>query len=424
MKSNSFNDSEKIEIFNIEIDYMIISSLKRVYELVLESNKRLKSIHNNNYINVKEMNILKIKMDSYIKLIIKDGKLNIQKNNNSSKILPFDYPIRTLHTIKEILLNNEKKWELFKLNKSSIQYIDKNIKGRYKKISSDILVEHFKLQSNLEAIDTKDKKFIDKINLLFSKKEKKLLDAIKTLNYYIRELKSNSNLTIIRLVSLDKENPFINRWLNYRFINFYIDSLSKELIKSTKQKQYLQAVKALHYNIKKARGKLQNSDGWILWGNYFNDYINNSRIRDLEDLKYLIMDKRDYRKKNMLSKIKKQVDLETIYKNNEENVDNAYKIVREKAIMIYDFLESYDINRLFKKEVPLSEKEVLELLDIEELDIEVGDRLNLELCETLDVIYTEDIEKEYIINKIYIKGLKLDNKILRKSAVSVYRYKI
>ncbi|MEG2786943.1 MAG: hypothetical protein RR942_03895, partial [Romboutsia sp.] len=203
------------------------------------------------------------------------------------------------------------------------------------------------------------------------------------------------------------------------------------------------------YNIFENVDKMKNDDNWILADNEIKKYLKKYKV-DVNIKQSKSIDELKNEKNNILKCINEinndirfivRLQNDSNIKSILENDDDLIKMVNKIDEILFEFIEFYNgkdkIDEYFNNIEEI--KKIFNLLGFKYANLKSceyhinseADKLDLELCETLDVVkFTdiEDIEKDFLIKKVYRDAiLKYENnekKVIRKALVSVYRYSI
>lgn len=413
-------DVEKRDMFEIEIDYSIIKSLAELYKCLRNSGIRMKSMTEEEHVNFTKLDEM-IKLSAeFIETAEKSGILNLfQDTYMRDKIKPIDYPEGTLKCIGAHFYSGENRWSALKQYNPNTYDVSKSIViDQLKHMIMKVYIWQLK---NYDKLTIEVKKKAKRIpNILFKIFGNKMDKAQKTIEHYNNSIKSTHTIIQQRINSYHSRiNTELEKWSDYRLINAYFDRMTNKLSYNC-QICESEASYALKHNIMQIDEEIHFKDSWLLAKNDFDELMGD---RSVDDIKSLIYDKLDGLRTELTGKISMNKDITESLKNSECELKEVYGLVAQKGVLLLDYLDSYGFE-LDEEEVDvgiLSFKDILRLSGVEEIQIEVGDRLDLEACTTQEVVYTEDIEKEYLIKEVFRKGIKIGDHIYRKAIVSVYR---
>lgn len=212
--------------------------------------------------------------------------------------------------------------------------------------------------------------------------------------------------------------PHLNNWVQYRLFDKYLTTLiaamneQLDLPEETKE--------AFVFNAERTTASLYELDEWVYLGAQMVEEMDElSFAEQIEMLKHAGYEK----SKNMKQQIVGSRMIETL-KTKHDDFDKMYKQIVEKAIIVIDLLEAYELSldELKIDETGVQFNGIIKAMQIAYLEIEAGDRLELEKCITIDVCETEDIAKEFLIKKVVQRGITLKGELHRKASVIVYRW--
>ncbi|QZY86407.1 hypothetical protein [Exiguobacterium acetylicum] len=210
----------------------------------------------------------------------------------------------------------------------------------------------------------------------------------------------------------------MNDWIQYRLLNNYLDLL----IESIKEKLELSidTREAFYFTAQRTTQALENVDEWIYLGAHLVEKMKNQPLNEQIEM---IKDPNHVNNDEVKNEIIDSRMIETLHAKSLE-FEEMYAKVVEKAILILDFIESYSYSadQLFVGEVDAQFNQILHALHISYLEIDAGDRLELDKCITIDICETEDISKEFLIKEVIKKGITVKGELKRKASVIVYRW--
>lgn len=212
--------------------------------------------------------------------------------------------------------------------------------------------------------------------------------------------------------------PHVNNWLNYRLFDQYLN----EIIAAINEQVDLaeEAKQAFIFNAKRTTESLQNAEKWVHFGSFIVDELEKITFAErLEMLKHP-----GHRKAKKYKEEIVQKGMIDALMAQEDEFTRMYKQIVEKAIAVIDLVSIYekDLDDFVIDKIPAQFGEVLKKMDIEYLNINEGDRLDLDKCKSTDVCITDDISKEMLIKEIVQKGITLNGEVYRKASVIVYRW--
>lgn len=223
----------------------------------------------------------------------------------------------------------------------------------------------------------------------------------------------------------DKRNPvnsddliLMNDWIQYRLLNNYLDLL----IESMKEKLELSidTREAFQFTAQRTTQSLERLDEWVYLGAHL---VEKMKSQPLNEQIEMIKDPNHVNNNEVKNEIIDSKMIETLHTKSLE-FEEMYAKVVEKAILILDLIESYDYStdQLFIGEIDAQLTQILHALQISHLEIDAGDRLELDKCITVDICETEDISKEFLIKEVVKKGITVKGELKRKASVIVYRW--
>jgi len=273
-----------------------------------------------------------------------------------------------------------------------------------------------------------------KVRLSFNKPDegKQIVDSINKIVFSINEQNKKNIIAKYRMNESEylEVKCFIIRKLFIYYMGVLLNSLSKV---------NNEEVHALKYNVHQEIKEIKDNDNWFLANNLIDEFIlknimNHLELKSggeasLEDVKnetVIAMKECD----NKLEWIKLMVSLNSVdsIRNDILNNEHVHKMMSKIDNILLDFIDFYVdkdvefIKKYFNNEEDF--KEILAKLGYKYSDISEEDRLDLELCKTLDVDATTEPDKDFCISKIYRQGVIQNNSIIRKALVNVYRFEI
>lgn len=333
---------------------------------------------------------------------------------------------------RKILDNINLKYEEFNEKIYFIKDLDSICKvDAIPKISEEILSKEPKIKIDLPKKVKEKKEY-----------SLKLRDKLRRNNESIKKYFQEFEEQQYKLEYSNYEN--VNKFIIRKVFIYYMIHLA-EIIKHDDRED----LKALTYNIFENVDKMKNDDNWILADNEIKKYLNKYKV-DVNIKKSKSIDELKNEKNNILKCINEiNNDIRFIVRlQNDSNIkyilendDGLIKMVNKIDEILFEFIEFYDgkdeINDYFNKLEEI--KIIFNLLGFKYENIKScecyvnseADKLDLELCETLEVVkFTdiEDIEKDFLIKKVYRDAIFIyennEKKVIRKALVSVYRYSI
>lgn len=333
---------------------------------------------------------------------------------------------------RKILDNINLKYEEFNEKIYFIKDLDSICKvDAIPKISEEILSKEPKIKIDLPKKVKEKKEY-----------SLKLRDKLRRNNESIKKYFQEFEEQQYKLEYSNYEN--VNKFIIRKVFIYYMIHLA-EIIKHDDRED----LKALTYNIFENVDKMKNDDNWILADNEIKKYLNKYKV-DANIKQSKSIDELKNEKNNILKCINEiNNDIRFIVRlQNDSNIkyilendDDLIKMVNKIDEILFEFIEFYDgkdeMNDYFNKLEEI--KIIFNLLGFKYANIKSCeyyvnsevDKLDLELCETLEVVkFTdiEDIEKDFSIKKVYRDAIFIyennEKKVIRKALVSVYRYSI
>lgn len=333
---------------------------------------------------------------------------------------------------RKILDNINLKYEEFNEKIYFIKDLDSICKvDAIPKISEEILSKEPKIKIDLPKKVKEKKEY-----------SLKLRDKLRRNNESIKKYFQEFEEQQYKLEYSNYEN--VNKFIIRKVFIYYMIHLA-EIIKHDDRED----LKALTYNIFENVDKMKNDDNWILADNEIKKYLNKYKV-DVNIKQSKSIDELKNEKNNILKCINEiNNDIRFIVRlQNDSNIkyilendDDLIKMVNKIDEILFEFIEFYDgkdeMNDYFNKLEEI--KIIFNLLGFKYANIKSCeyyvnsevDKLDLELCETLEVVkFTdiEDIEKDFSIKKVYRDAIFIyennEKKVIRKALVSVYRYSI
>lgn len=380
----------------------------------------------------------------------KEGIATYSRQSIKSSNNKLDYKDEIISKINE---NKAILEELSKIDKVFNRKILDNINLKYEEFNDKIyFIKDLDSICKVDAIPKISEEILSKepkikIDLPKKVKEKKeyslkLRDKLRGNNESIKKYFQEFEEQQYKLEYLNYEN--VNKFIIRKVFIYYMIHLA-EIIKHDDRED----LKALTYNIFENVDKMKNDDNWILADNEIKKYLNKYKV-DVNIKKSKSIDELKNEKNNILKCINEiNNDIRFIVRlQNDSNIkyilendDGLIKMVNKIDEILFEFIEFYDgkdeINDYFNKLEEI--KIIFNLLGFKYENIKScecyvnseADKLDLELCETLEVVkFTdiEDIEKDFLIKKVYRDAIFIyennEKKVIRKALVSVYRYSI
>lgn len=220
-----------------------------------------------------------------------------------------------------------------------------------------------------------------------------------------------------------------------------------EIIKKDPDYNEKDELKALTHNILADVEKIVKEDSWILGDNKIKEYLYKKNVKIIkikEKTQKELIDEKKYILDSIKS-VNKDIDfiinlkIHSNIKSKLETDDELKEMINTIDNILFSFIEFYDGTQdaygyfddleEIKKIFNLLGYRYKKIKDCEEYGVAYADKLDLELCQTLDIVEInneEDIEKEFKIRKVYRDAIVKENmdkkrEVIRKALVSVYR---
>ena len=220
-------------------------------------------------------------------------------------------------------------------------------------------------------------------------------------------------------VSILKEDlPFVNDWVNYRLFDDYLNALIQAIVEQLDLQE--DTKQAFIFNAERSTASLQEMEDWVyLGGPILDDMAELSFAECIELLKHAGHQKAKKMKEKIVD-----IGMSETLKAKQDSMEGIYKKVVDKAVVIIDLLAAYElsIQELKMDNTAVQFDDVINVMSIDYLQLEEGDRLELEKCITIDVCPTDDITKEFLIKTIVQRGITVKGNLHRKASVIVYRW--
>lgn len=371
---------------------------------------------------------------------------------NNEEIIKYKKEIKSLIEDSKFLINEMKE-----------------INGKIKKENEDEILKKYKIF--LENInDVTD--IISLINIkipnilnypCIEKEPLCLFNKNKKNNYVQLKEKLEKNYKIIKVkrsklgMELYKSDyskfQSIEKFVIRKLFIYYMLYLT-ELIKKDENYNDSDELKSLTHNVLEEVEKMIDDDNWILGNNQIKKYLFDKKL-DIKNIDKKRLQKDEYSKGELEES--KKIILDTInevrydvkfivkltinseIKSSLENNEELIKMIDRIDEILFEFIEFYngsekayeyfdeleDIKKIFN----LLGYRYKNIKSCETCEVEDADKLDIKLCQTLDVVKIEneeELDKEFKICKVYRDAIvEINNNeeiIKRKALVSVYRY--
>ncbi|WP_302538192.1 hypothetical protein [Clostridium saudiense] len=354
---------------------------------------------------------------------------------------------------KYIDVINSESNKIVKFNKSyakDIKRFNQNIEQHMNLYFKNNELEVINEIKQLPYLDLNiDKKIEDlKAKIENSKDEKGLIKAIMNTSRNL-DTDLKRQLLIKQSVSMFNEAiAGINKELNNRKDEIYIKNREKlvhienfiirrlfveyaqSLVIELKHMEE-EVIKAFIYNIEKSIEKIKSDeDNWMLGKNFIRniekDIINGDEaINVLRSKSFMKVISQFYNNEDIRKYVLDMYSNESL-RNNIKSNKEIIKIAEKIDILILDFIDiindsDSEVVSNILEDIQVYE-DIISNLGYEEIMLSELDKLDTELCMTLEAENTEDIEKDFLISKIHRKGYKSSNKVLRRTIVNVFRF--
>lgn len=217
----------------------------------------------------------------------------------------------------------------------------------------------------------------------------------------------------------EEDLSYVNDWVNYRIFDQYLSVLITTMVVKLDLPE--DTKKAFVFNTERAMEQCSTTESWIYFGGMIIDEMEKLSFAERVEI---LMHRGHQKSQEMKQKIIETEMINTL-KEKKVDFDLIYNCIVEKTLIVIDLIDIYEINLndfVVVDDSTVKFGEVLKNMSIEQQKVEVGDRLDLEKCKTIDVCITEDLTKELTIKEIVQKGMTVNGELYRKTSVIVYRW--
>lgn len=364
------------------------------------------------------------------------GNLTLLSDNVKS-LLPLDYPKETLITLDKIAFDGPIYDDVsFKYSVSKQRFEPETLLIIGGQIAAT-LKKHISLVGSLPEYFQKGKlSFRERFIQSFKRDE--TLRQINSVNDYLRYLKSSTQLAVLCSVRFDKHYDVAMQFLNTKIMYYYFQGLLNAHRYFTRGDfKISEEIRVFFHNIAKENASIRAFDEWELGDGHihslFNDFgisikppLNEQEV--IEWIKHqngtlTILSKNSKEKKHCIYRICTTPGFmdSVIVSALSGQFRMIHDLITKNVLELYDLYRNYDLGQSDYFANPDEFFTNLTLMGYSLVPTGQGDRLDLELCQTIEVIETTDISKDYMIAHVYQDGIKYRDKVIRKCLVSVYR---
>lgn len=319
-----------------------------------------------------------------------------------------------------IRINDKREDEIKKYYEYLQKYINKIRK------TNDLL--NINKLEPLQDLKLEVKRGIKIPNIIKSSKEVKIEEYVLNINQSVKDInKCMKSIKDSIYMNSREELIEIEQFVVRRFFIYYITNLILEI-----QSIESEAVQAFKYNVEEQVKEIKgNRETWMFTDNAIKDTIKKNLAINTECLSnskaimecIINIQKNELIKESLILNFNNNDAIKQNIKNNEGILKLNDKI-DEILFSVIEFLTEIDLGKFSDYFLDIEVyKNIVDLLSYEEIIIEPLYRLDLNKCSTLEVEYTDDIEKDFLIKEVYRNGYIKDNKVIKRAMVNVYRYK-